>query len=375
MNFINQISYYVNMIGAVVLITIAGIIAVLFYFIKVKKVTANVERIDTSKFRREDSIYYVPFDNVVTKDGTPDGEGMIVFPNNCFVGGISVRGFDYPSASTEERIDAQVYSVQFFNVVEKPTSFRQSTKRVDLSENITYHEEILKRLSLEKLELDAQYKETMVAAEDYLDMPDEYERYEKKMRELQRILYAKRHQLEEVSAEIGYMKSMSGDASADAVLGQKSSQIIFTYRYNPSEHSQELSQEEIYVEAMEKLSATASSYGEALAAAHFKSRRLTGKELIGLIRKHSSPITGEEYNLAELMESSYANLFVSSDSLVEECKKKIGEEEYRKKMEAYQNQVKETLRIQGIDRRRNGEKLKEESMEKAYVQMQERGII
>ena len=91
MNFINQISYYVNMIGAVVLITIAGIIAVLFYFIKVKKVTANVERIDTSKFRREDSIYYVPFDNVVTKDGTPDGEGMIVFPNNCFVGGISVR--------------------------------------------------------------------------------------------------------------------------------------------------------------------------------------------------------------------------------------------------------------------------------------------
>lgn len=374
MNLMNEIFYYVNMIGLVTALTLVVIIGVLFYFVKIKKVTASVERIDTSHFRREDSINYVPFEDVVTKDGTPDGEGMIVFSNNCFVGGISVRGFGYAEASSDERIDAQVYSVQFFNVVEKPTSFRQSVKRVDLSENIEYHREIEKRLAIEHLELDAQYRETLVAAEDYLDQPEEYERYEKCMVELRRLLYAKGHQLEEVKAEIGYMSAMSGDASsADSTLGQKSSQIMFAYRYNPDEHSQELSKSEIYVEAMEKLSAMASSYGEALAAAHFRTKRLTGKELIGLMRKHSAPITGEDFHLGELMDSSYAHLFISSDSLVEECKKKIGEDLYNKKLEEYQKQVKELLRMQEMERKRKGDRLKEEAMNEAYKQLKGEG--
>ena len=60
MNLINTISYYINMIGTVTIITLIGVVAVLYYLVKVRKVTAKVERIDTSRFKREDSIHYVP---------------------------------------------------------------------------------------------------------------------------------------------------------------------------------------------------------------------------------------------------------------------------------------------------------------------------
>lgn len=371
MSLINTLAYYINMIGIVVLLTLGAVVGVLFYLVKIRKVTASVEKLDTSAFRREDSIHYVPFDDVVTKDGTVDTEGMIVFRDDYFVGGISVRGFDYPAASVDERIDAQVHSVQFFNVVERPTSFRQSVKKIDLSDNISYHKDIEKNLAKEHMTYEAEYKDTLVAAEDYMDQPDMYAGYEKRLKELQRVLFAKKHQLEEVQAEIRYMEAMSSDvASTDGALGQKSSQILFAYHYNPSEYSRELSKEEIYTEAMKKLSTIASSYGEALAAAHFRTKRLTGGEIISLMRKHTSPITGESFSVNELMNSSYTHLFVSSDSLVEECKKKIGEDMYIKQMEEYDRQMEEMLRLQSVERRRDVENIKNKSMDIAQKQME-----
>lgn len=371
MNVIDTLSYYVNMIGAVVLVTMGAAVAFLYYMVKVRKVTSTVEKIDTSHFRKEDSIYYVPFDDVVTKDGTTGTDGMIVFGQDCFVGGISVRGFDYPAASTDERIDAQIQSVQFFNVVEKPISFRQSVKKIDLSENIQYHEEILKRLAKDHMELEADYKETLIAAEDYLDQPERYLEYEKHLNNLQKLMTAKKHQIEEVNAEIGYMKAMSGDitASSDGALAQKESQILFTYKYNASEYSRELSKVEIYAEAMKKLSSMAQAYGNALAAAHFRSRRLSGGEIVRLMRKHTSPLTGENFSLDDLLDSSYTHLFISCDSLIEECKKKIGEDVYNQQMEEYDRQLKELLRMQEMERQRMSVILKEDSLNEAAKQM------
>lgn len=370
MNLINTLTYYINMIGIVVIITLGVVGGILYYLVKVRKVAASVEKLDTSTFRREDSIHYVPFDDVVTKDGTLKTDGMIVFDDTYFVGGISVRGFDYPAASVDERIDAQVYSVQFFNVVEKPTSFRQSVKKIDLSENIEYHKELEKKLAKEHMWYEAERKDTVNAADDYIDQPDVYASYEKKLKELQRIVLAKKHQLLEIQALIGYMEAMSGDVSAtDGALGQKTSQILFSYSYNPSEHSRELTKEEIYAEAMRKLSATASSYGEALAAAHFRTKRLTGGELISLMRKHTSPITGESFTMNELMDSSYTHLFISCDSLVEECKKKIGEDLFNQEMAEYEVQMAEMLRLQAVERQRDANILKEMSMNIARQQL------
>lgn len=371
MNFINTLSYYINMIGIVTIVTLVVVIGVLYYFIKIKKVTAKEERIDTSQFRREDSVNYVPFTDVISRDGKLDGDCMVVFEDNCFVGGISVRGFDYPAASSEERVDAQIQSVQFFNVVEKPTSFRQSVRNVDLSVNIAEHEGIAKKLAKELLGLKTEYEETTIMADDYVDEPAVWEEYKNRMEELKRLMFSRKHQLEEVSALIDYMKHMSGDIeNADTGIGQKTSQIMFSYVYNPDEYSQELTKEEIYIKAMEELSATAVSYGEALAACHFRSKRLTARELIGLMRKHVSPLTGENFDLDELLDSSYTNLFVSSDSLVEECKKAIGEAEYNRMMEAYQKKIDELLRLQQADRNRKAMVLKRASYEQAEKEIE-----
>lgn len=376
MKLMEQVSYYINMVGAVTITTLLVICGVLFYFIKIKKVTAGVEKVDTSRFKREDSTSYVPFEDVVSRDGTPEGAGMIVFDGHIFVGGLSVRGFDYPSASADERIDAQVQSVQFFNVVEKPTSFRQSVRKVDLSANISYHEEILKKLTKKHMELDAEYRETLIAAEDYMEEPRMYVVYEEKLKELKKKVYAVNHQCEEVHAEIGYMKALSTDveASEDA-LGQKTSQIMFSFKYNPDAYSRDLSEAEIYDEAMKQLDATGTSYAEALSSAHFKAKRLSAKELIGLMRKHMAPLTGESISINELLDSSYSNLFVSSDSLKELCKKKITEEAYEKQMEEYREKLAELLRLQAVERERNGARLKESVMKDAVYELKMEGII
>ena len=169
-----------------------------------------------------------------------------------------------------------------------------------------------------------------------------------------------------------YMQVLCGDVgNMEETIGQRTSQIMFSYVYNPSDYLKELSKEEIYVKAMEALDAISESYGEALAAGHFRSKRLTAKELIGLMRKHTAPLTGESLDINELLNSSYTSLFVSSDSLVEECKKQIGEEAYMEQLLEYQEKLNEILRLERTERNRKGELLKKRAFEEAGMKWQE----
>ena len=371
MQFLNTFSYYMNMIGIITIITLLVMIGALYYFIKVKKVTARQENINTASFKREDSISYVPFKDIVSRNGKLDSDGMIVINDRVFVGGISVRGFNYPSASSEARIAAQVNSVTFFNVVEKPTSFRQSIRSVDLSENIEEYQETLKRLGEELMEIDSEYQATLAASEEYEEDPDSYEYYAKRMDELKRQINSKSHMVDECNVVIRYMEALSNDAGGNGEnsLGKRTNQIMFSYVHNDNEYSQELSKEEIYIKAMEELGRIAVSYGEALAACHFKTKRLSARELIGLMRKHTSPITGEAFELDELLDSSYTNLFVSSDSLVEAYKEKIGDSIYEQRVVAYYEKVNTMLAAQEEERLLQGEKLLVAAYDKAITEM------
>ena len=371
MQFLNTFSYYMNMIGIITIITLLVMIGVLYYFIKVKKVTARQENINTASFKREDSISYVPFKEIVSRNGKLDSDGMIVINDRVFVGGISVRGFNYPSASSEARVAAQVNSVTFFNVVEKPTSFRQSIRSVDLSENIEEYQATLKRLGEELMEIDLEYQATLAASEEYEEDPDSYEYYAKRMDELKRQINSKSHMVDECNVVIRYMKALSNDAGGNVEnsLGKRTNQIMFSYVHDDNEYSQELSKEEIYIKAMDELGRIAVSFGEALAACHFKTKRLSARELIGLMRKHTSPITGEAFDLDELLDSSYTNLFVSSDSLVEAYKEKIGDSIYEQRMAAYYEKVNTMLAAQEEERLLQGEKLLASAYDKAIAEM------
>lgn len=370
MSLIERVSNFVNMFGTVAIVTLMAAIAVLYYLLKVKKVASKVENLNTANFHKEDSINYVPIKDIVSKDGTLDGVGMIVIDDFNFVAGIGVRGFDYPAASAEEKIDAQVGSVQFFNVVEKATSFRQAVRAIDLSHNIETHEALEKKLAAEALDLEAEYAETLSMAENYMDDPDVYARYAKRMDALNREIMAKRHMLEEVRVLLEYMDNMSGDTrQKSGTIGQKTSQIMFSYTYNPDEYAGKLSKDEVYLKAFEQLDTTARSYIEALGSCHFKAKRLSAREIIGLMRKHTSPITGENLNLDELLDSSYTTLFVSSDSLVDAYKEKIGKDVYQRKMNEYYAMVEEKILKQKEEMENGAEALHRKSYEKAVDEL------
>ncbi len=373
MSLIEKISSFINMFGTVAIVTLVGAIAVLYYLLKIKKVASREENINTSHFRKEDSIHYVPIKDVVSNDGTLDGVGMFVIDDYNFVAGVSVRGFDYPAASHEERIDAQVGSVQFFNVVEKPTSFRHTVRAVDLSHNIEEHNKIAKKLAAEKFDLEADYRATIEAAEEYLEEPEIYARYSAKLDMLQKKIFSKTHMLDEVTVLLEYMNAMSGDTRDKGGVGQKASQIMFSYTYNPDEYAGKLSREEVYLKAFEQLDTIAKSYIEALASCHFKAKRLTAREIIGLARKHTSPVTGEYLNLDDLLDSSYTTLFVSSDSLVEAYKEKIGKDVFERKMQEYYDNLEMRIERERQEREEGSAYLHQKAYNMAVNEMQAAG--
>lgn len=302
MSLMNQIIYYMNMVGMCLLIAGLLTFACIWYLLKIKKIAASKENINTSCFKREDSISYVPIKDMLYKDNL-DSDGIIALTDTLFIGGLSVQGFDYNTASADERIDAQVNSIAFTNIIEESTSFRRSVRATDLSDNLNEYEAVVKKIAAELMQLDTEYQNTLALGEDYVDEPEVYEYYKARLLELQRIISAKNHQIDECKGIIAYMEALSKDsAQKNAASGQKSSQIIFSYQHNPDLYSTELTKEEIYLKAQEALHAKARSYADALAYCHFRAKRLSCRDLIGLIRKHNFPLTGEDSRLEELEE-------------------------------------------------------------------------
>jgi len=371
MSLIEKATYYIDVIGFVLIAVIVCMAGLLYYLIKIRKIAAKNEKIDYSSFRRKDALEYVKFENVVSESGNGlSGAGMICLGNNVFVGGISVRGYNFSSASAEEKVNTMIKAVMFCNLIEEPVQMRQSVKAIDLTTNISEHEEIVKKLALELMELDEQYRETLASAEDYLDEPEVYYTYEKHLRKLQKDIYAKRHMMDEAHALIQYMSAMVGDtAKKEKRDAQKINQILFSYSYDPNSVSEELTKEEIYLKAFGELEIKARSYSSALSGCGCVCRRLSAGELIGLMRRHCAPATADDVKLDELFNSSYSALFISSDSLIELEKQRIGEEQYQKEMARYMERMSDILKQHEMNIMRDERLLRQEVFEEAGLQM------
>jgi len=170
------------------------------------------------------------------------------------------------------------------------------------------------------------------------------------------------------------MTAMGGDVdNKDTAVGERTAQIMFSYEFNPDNYSEELTKEEIYLKALEALDTKANAYKEALDFCHFKAKRLSAKDLFGLMYKCTSPITAEDVSVEELLDSSYTSLFVSSNSLVETMIEKIGEDRYKEQVEQYEKELALLLKEQQLDREREARLLKESVEEVAREEMLNRG--
>jgi len=346
MQLVNQILYYVNTIGLSLLVACGIGMGIIFYFVKVRKVTAREENINTQFFDRVDAISYIPIKDILY-NGNLDREGIIAITDTLFVGGVNVRGFDYASASAQERLDAELNSVSFFNVVDGPTTFRQSVKSVDLSSNIAEYERIMKDIAGELMVLDSDYRDTLEASKEAAaEDPDSFSYYQAHLDELQLKIEAKNHQLDECNALVSYMQSMTKDNNKNNGGGVRTSQILFSYEFDPSMYSTELSKGEIYERARVELDAKARSYMNALAFCHFRASRMSARDLVDMLRRYTHPLTGSDERLEELMESSYSSLFLSSDNLVKKQIERIGEEEYKRIIKEHEEAMEALLREQ-----------------------------
>lgn len=370
MQAVETILYYVNVIGFLIIITLLIAAAVFYYFLKVKKITAKVEKIDNTNFRRKDAASYVRFKDIVSSSDTLDSPGMIVLPGNYFVGAVKIKGFNYNSSAAREKLDAAVNSVAFFNLVEEGVTFRRNVKSIDLSENINLYGEIIKDIAKELLELDEEYRATVAAAEDNIGDIDTYAVYEEKIKALQRSIFAKNHMLEECQNVVGYMQAMSGDMQKNKnAAGEKVSHMLFSYTYNPDDFNETLSKEEIYLKALEKLDMKAKSYSQGMAYCHFKTKTATGRDLFALMYQHTHPLSGDVSVIDEVLNSSYTSMFVSSDSLVDLQRQKIGEEIFEKEMEEYNKRLDDLLKSQETELNRQKRMIEERSYAEAYREM------
>lgn len=372
MKLIETINYYVNTIFSVSIITLILFGAILFYLLKVKKVTAKTEVVDYSTFEREDTLNFVKFENVISEDADDMGNaGIIDLGNNSFVAGISVTGYNYASASVAEKERTMANAIAFANRIISPIQMRQTVKAIDLTHNIAVYEEAKNRAAKEHMTLLDEYNDTVKAADDYIDDPEMYAVYEGKIEDVKKRVMAKEHAVKEADAILRYMTAMTEKKKGDTINAQKINQIMFSYTFNPAEYSETLSQEEIYLKAMDSLSTQAASYGEGLLNCGYTYKRLSAKDLLDLMRKHMQPYSGNEIRIEDIFDSSMFSLFVSSNSLVDLEIERKGEEEYVKQLEENRQKRKEFLKKQRAEAKEIVSRVEKDASRQADLVMQE----
>lgn len=359
MGFITTLTTYINQIGITVIITGAVLFGLIFYFLKIKKIGAKEEHVDTSTFDRKSSLEFLPFEDIIYKGDSIDNPGAIVLPGYQFVAGISVRGFEYSSASAQERLDAQINSSMFFNVVEDTITLRQTTSSVDLSANIEEYRNIAKEKEKEILTLRDEYERMVLTAEDYVDEPETYYTYARQLDVLKKKITSLDFQLRECISVANYMEAVSADSMGADGVGLNDNQIMFSYTYDPSQYTKELADSEIYNKALLELRRKAYIYEDALARCHFITKPLSARELYKLLYKHSKPLTGEEWDVEDILNSNHIATFVSSDSIERALRERIGEEAYEAELEAYEKAQAEERQDLELQARRDTRNLKE----------------
>lgn len=339
MGFLDSVIRYTNQIMLTVVITVAVMVGILFYLLKVKKIASKEEHKNTIHFERASSKRFIPFEDIIYCGDTLDSPGVIVLPGYQFVAGVSVTGYDYHSASAEERLSTRIHSAQFFDILEELISFRQTSSRVDLSPNIVEYEEAAKHIEMTLLDKKAEFNEVCTMADDYVDEPEKYAVYSQQMNSLKKAVESLEFQLNECMTVIQYMRIQTQESTEqDEAVGLSDSQTMFSYTYKPDQYLKELSKQEIYYKAIKEIERKAAMYIDAYSRCSFSARPLTTLELVKLLYKHAHPLTGEDWDMKDLLSSSLFASFVSSSSIEDAVREKLGEEEYLRQAQEWEEQ-------------------------------------
>lgn len=347
MNVVDSANTLMNNLMAATVISLILVGGFVFYFLKIKKIGAKEEKIDYSSFQRKDAREFVKFDNIISAGelGENDGLGVVELGGKVFVAGLDVVGYNYRSASADERKATMANSIGFFNVIENPIQLRQTVKSVDLEHNIKIQEEIAKDLNKELMALDAEFKDTleMAEAQNIDENEDTFRVLCETLNKLKKTINSKQWMYEEALEVLEYLKRLTTtNASA-----KKVNQIMFSYVFNPNEYIEELNENEIRVKAITALSNKANEYASVLENCGCTCNPLTARDLTELMRRHLHPYTADMIKIDDLLNSSYNALYVTSESIFELEKERQGDEAFEQELmklkEEQEQQKREAL--------------------------------
>lgn len=329
MALVGLISKYVTILF--IMLAILGVIfgAIAYYLLKVKKIASKEEQFDYSRFERRDSLEYVRFQNIINavENKVQTHNGLIVADNGYrYIAGLKVSGYNFFSASAEEQRSSMVGMISFLNTIEGDVQYRQSTKAIDLSENIEQHRKRLKEVAFEMEGLKLDHQDLVTQSEQYLDNPEVYANYDKRITEIETAIKCKQHTIDELDIVIQYMDALSGTN----IESEKVQCWLFEWSYNSNDYTEDLTDAERYEVAAQALTTKANSYISALSRTGCTCERMTGEDLLELFRYHFCPITSDAYSMTDLYNSSVNALYITSDSLTTLEEEAKVEKEYYK---------------------------------------------
>lgn len=344
MNILNIVNYYMNIVIFATILIVAILASLAFYFIKVKKVTAAEEHINYDYFDRESSMEYCKFDDIVSDDGTGlSGAGMIVIDGTTFVTGIDVVGYNYFHASAGEQQRTMMNGIAFANIIEEKIQMRQTVEAVDIQFNMDQFIKAKEEETRNLVELNQMYADTLMMAESQKNDMDVMDVLLERMETLQRKIASSEWKIQECEEIIRYEKILQEGANSINRINQ----VMFSYQYNPDEFTEELTKEEIYVKAMTALKSKIAIYSNSLANCGCSCKPLEALEIVELLRRHMHPNTADMVDVSELINVNLDTFCVSSSSLYDLCRERIGEEAYELMLQqAEQEQEEEILQAE-----------------------------
>lgn len=303
MEFFDKLTHYFNIVICIMLIglVIAGVI--FFYYKKIRKSNATKEDlVDYSNLTRRNSADYIKMDDI--KDNMIIAEG-----NRRFIGVLRCRGFNFYSAQVDEQAATISNFLSFINTINKPISYRQYCKAVDLEDTTKMYEEAHSKVQEELYSLVGELKDIQVTLKNSTNM----EKYQVHLfQETEKELVHKISALEfrefHLRDQMRYIENISGNSVAPEI----NETWVFDWTFDQTLFSVELSEDEIYNRAITELNAIAQAKIHSLSLCNVKAVRCKTEDLIEMFRRYSAPISADRYKLTDILGSSYFDDITSS---------------------------------------------------------------
>lgn len=323
MRLFDSVNQIANMIISATVFVVIILAVLAYYLFKKKKIASAEENLHYDSFDRMSSMEYVKFDDIVSDSSKKgmDGAGMLVIDRYTFVSCLEIVGYNYEHASAEEKQRTMVNAIAFVNIIEQPIQMRQTVEAVDVKFNIEEFQAARAELARQRVELVNSYNDLLFQADNpELDM-EVKESILGTLEQLDVKITSIEWKIQEADEVIRYEESIQKQSTNTDRINQ----ILISYVYNPDEYTETLSDEEIKQKAMHQLKTKMSIYSNALANCGCSCKPVTADELVALFRRHMHPNTADSVNVSERIDIELNQLFVSSDSLYELERERVGD--------------------------------------------------